>query len=45
LCTMWTSGAEAARYFSRRVEMALRVEATLTVFKCPSAYLRQLEGC
>jgi hypothetical protein len=39
LCTTWTRGAEAERYFSRRVEMALRVEETLAVFRCPSAYL------
>jgi hypothetical protein len=39
LCTMWTRGAESERYFSRRVEMALRVDEILAVFRCPSAYL------
>lgn len=32
-------GADAARYFSRRVEMALRVESTFSVLKWPDAYL------
>lgn len=38
-CTMWTRGADAERYLERRVEIALRVEVTFSVFKWPSAYL------
>lgn len=38
----WTRGADAARYFSRRVEMALRVDSTFSVFKRPVAYLNEL---
>jgi len=38
-CTMWTRGEEVERYFSRRVEIAARVEETFLVFRWPSAYL------
>lgn len=40
--TMWTMcarGALAARYFSRRVEIAFRVESMLEVLSLPLMYL------
>ena len=40
--TMCTMGALAARYFSRREEMALRVDSTFSVFRRPLAYLMWL---
>jgi hypothetical protein len=42
---MCTRGADAARYVSRRLEIALRVETTLEVLRCPVAYLDQSISC
>ena len=39
LWTICTRGADAERYFSRREAIALRVEATFSVLRRPSAYL------
>ena len=39
MCTMCARGALAARYFSSRVEMALRVESMLEVASWPLMYL------
>jgi hypothetical protein len=44
-CTICTSGAFAARYFSRSVEIALRVWEMFSVFRRPSMYLFEMTLC
>lgn len=39
VCVMWISGEEVERYFSRSVEIALRVEETFSVLRWPDMYL------
>jgi hypothetical protein len=39
VCVMWINGEEVERYFSRSVEIALRVWETFSVLRWPEMYL------
>jgi len=41
---MWMRGEEEERYFSRRDEMALRVDAMFEVLRWPEMYLWLISG-